>query len=179
MTAAPLTPNAEELQRIEEKARDISPGIVSVDRLPAIPDGENVPTAALAVLCMSACGMSKRQIASVLGCHPSNIDYYKRRYDPTGEFRMNPAMIRAYALTQVRSVKLHAVALITPQKLEEATAKELSEIALRMSKMEHFSKVMEDDTDDRSRGSKLISELRSRNADEDSSLDAQRPNSDD
>lgn len=167
MTVSYSDPTPEELQKLEEKAKDISPGIVSVDRLPAIPDGENVPVAALAVLCMSACGMSKRQIAHVLGCHPSNIDYYKRRYDPTGEFRMNPAMIRSYALTQIRSVKLHAVALITPEKLAEASAKDLSEIALRFSKMEHFSKVMDEDADDRSRGSKLISELRGRNADAD------------
>lgn len=163
-------PDPKELAAVEAYAEDIAPGVVDMESLPDLPAKAQIPTVALAILSMRSCGMTKREIASVLSppsnpdqCHPSLVDYYCRKYDPNSEFRFSRQQVREYVLARVRSVKLLALSHVTPEKVKDCTARELMEIASKAERMESISEAYTSVAEkERSLGHELLQEVRAR-----------------
>ena len=119
----------------EEKGKilEFFPAIVDV---PILPEAGSMPLYAVAIVCLRACGMSIRDMASAMKISKGSVQWALVRYDPDGKFALGPEQITAVPVAFVRSKRLAALAHITDEKLRQAPAKDLAHIASRLWEQE-------------------------------------------
>jgi hypothetical protein len=117
----------------EDKISQFFPAIVEV---PELPEAKSIPLPAMAILCLRACGMSIRDMASAMKISRGSVEYSLRQHDPHGKFVLNPAQMKAVQIAFVRSKRVAALAHITDEKLRQAPAKDLAHITARLWEQE-------------------------------------------
>ena len=87
------------------------------------------PSRAKTVLILRACGLTTIEIAEALKCTDENIQYYLNRYDPERVFALDRDTAQKIAVSMHDSIANRALLHITPEKLNDSSAYQLSGIA--------------------------------------------------
>lgn len=117
----------------EAKLAVISNDILSLDEMNNFPDLRKENERNQMIIMATACGMSQPFIAKALGVSQPTINEIINRIDPNKQFRLSPDSKKAF-MTQMYGTRcVEALMSITPEKLEESSAVELSRIAKTMN----------------------------------------------
>ena len=81
------------------------------------------------IMMATACGYSQAKIGKAFNVTQSTIFDIIHRIDPDGMFRLKPSARTAFITRLAESRCVEALSCITPEKLEESSAKELMGIA--------------------------------------------------
>ena len=82
-----------------------------------------------AILCLNACGFSQNFIAKAMGMSQPSVWERIEKCDPQRMFTLSQKAKRAFMTRLAESRGLEALAYLTPEKLENAGARELMSIA--------------------------------------------------
>ena len=85
------------------------------------------------IVCALACGYSQGFIAKMFGLAQPTVWEIIQRIDPDGMFKLSPNAKKAFVTRLAEARGMEALSSITPEKLEESSAKELSGIAKDMA----------------------------------------------
>ena len=107
------------------KVISLAEDVLSLGDLEGFPKLEGMDNRDLAILCLSACGFSQGFIASAIGISQPSVWERMKRSDPNRMFVLSPNAKRAFMTRLAESRGLAALAYITPEKLENSSAKEL------------------------------------------------------
>lgn len=106
--------------------------IMSLDDLKNFPDISNEKPRNQGIMCAYACGHGTPYIAKMFGVKQPTIFEIIKRIDPTGAFKPSPESKKAFMTQLAMTRGIEALSSITPEKLEESSAKELAGIAKMM-----------------------------------------------
>ena len=81
------------------------------------------------LMCAYACGYSTRFLAKAFGIAQPTVFNLIKRIDPNGAFKISDQGKKAFLTRIAESRAAEAISSITPEKLEDSSAKELSGIA--------------------------------------------------
>lgn len=90
---------------------------------------EDIPDRAAIILALSAMGYGPTRIAGILKIKTPTVYDYINRYDPQRKCTISDEDRRLITTKMMQSTAVEALMNITPAKLQESTAKELSAIA--------------------------------------------------
>ena len=81
------------------------------------------------ILCATACGYSQNFIAKMFDVSQPYINKVLKKVDPNGMFRISPKARKAFITRLAETRGMEALSSITPEKIEESSAKDLMKIA--------------------------------------------------
>ena len=116
----------------DAKALLLAGDVMGAMDLGAFPDIASEEPRSQAIMCMAACGMSQTYIAKVFDVSQPTINGIIKRIDPNGMFTIDRAGKNAFITKMAQGRTVEAMASITPEKLEESSARELTAIAKDM-----------------------------------------------
>ncbi len=93
------------------------------------PKPEDLPERAQQVLCLKACGFSTASIARLCKVTPSAVTRYIQSYDPEGKVTLSKGERKKFLATLWEARAGEALLHMTPDKLEQSSAKDLAAIA--------------------------------------------------
>lgn len=103
--------------------------IMGIAELQDYPELKGMDDRDVAILCMTAAGMSQSFIARALGIKQPSVHERLTRADPDRRFTLSPKAKKAFMTRFAETRGIEALASITPEKLESASATELMRIA--------------------------------------------------
>ena len=103
--------------------------ILSLEELRDFPDIRNESERNQLVMAAVACGYSQPFIARAFKVSQPSINEVIRRIDPDGMFKISPNGKKALMTRMYEMRGMEALASITPEKLEDASARDLASIA--------------------------------------------------
>ena len=107
--------------------------LLTMSEAQRFPDIENIPKRAQIILIAVAAGYGQKYIAEALGIKQPAISQYMKKYDPHGIVRnATEEAQKAFRTQLVHSRMVEALSSITPEKMQSASAGELSNIARNM-----------------------------------------------
>jgi hypothetical protein len=109
--------------------------VMSMNELADFPNLKNESNRNKLIIGATAAGYTQAAIGDALGVNQNTIWEIIHRIDPNGMFRLSKGAKAAYTLNLLNSRKLEALSHMTPAKLKECSAKELSGIAKDMVMM--------------------------------------------
>ena len=120
-------PSSEELAETTDIM--LASDVLSAADLVDYPKLKNESPRNQAVMCAYACGYGQRFIAKMFGIKQPTVNVLINRIDPNKMFKVSADSKKAFLTRIAESRAVEAISSITPEKLEDASAKELTAIA--------------------------------------------------
>lgn len=106
--------------------------VMGVHELAQFPSFQGESPRNQGIMCALACGYSQCFVAKMFGIRQPTVWEIAKRIDPDGMFKLSPNAKKAFITKIAESRGLEALSSITPEKLEDASAKELMGIGKDM-----------------------------------------------
>ena len=113
----------------EETKAVFESDVMALEEISEFPSLRNLSPRDQMIMLATACGYSQQYIAKAYGISQQAIHRVVKKHDPTMSFRITPNAKKAFLTRILEGRTLEALSYITPEKMEVATAKELTDMA--------------------------------------------------